>query len=349
MTINPHNKHELFPFASYGAWRMQAVLRTEPGDRLRCKDALNSLYEAFGFEHPQIIWCQGPLQLAERAQKTINNFDGQLTRQIGVVCTLAAAAEWRELGVVQREHLNRALILTNEQIVSLRTIVDTALNSKSSMRLLFASGWQYTGWSSNLTEQYLLKRAMRLIPAHTVADAWAILSIHSTGILPSASVCYVCENPKTIELDESRRPHNLNGPAITFDDGFAVYAIQGIVVSAVVVEHPELITTKMIFEEANSESRRIMIERYGFDRFLSEGNATLAQQDEYGELFYIPGRRGRDESALQFVRVKNSTADPDGSFKHYILRVPPQIRTAREGVAWTFGMTAEEYRPKIET
>jgi hypothetical protein len=32
-----------------------------------------------------------------------------------------------------------------------------------------------------------------------------------------------------------------------------------------------------------------------------------------------------------------------------MLRVPPGTRTAREGVAWTFGMQAKDYKPKVET
>ena len=45
------------------------------------------------------------------------------------------------------------------------------------------------------------------------------------------------------------------------------------------------------------------------------------------------------------VEVRNSTPEPDGSRKTYFLRVPPTVRTAREAVAWTFGLGAVEYRP----
>lgn len=39
-----------------------------------------------------------------------------------------------------------------------------------------------------------------------------------------------------------------------------------------------------------------------------------------------------------------------GSFKDYFLRVPPQIKTASEAVAWTFGFDkVQEYAPSIET
>jgi hypothetical protein len=49
------------------------------------------------------------------------------------------------------------------------------------------------------------------------------------------------------------------------------------------------------------------------------------------------------------VEVVNSTAEPDGSRKRYWLRVPPEMQTAREAVAWTFGLSEREYDPTTET
>jgi hypothetical protein len=49
------------------------------------------------------------------------------------------------------------------------------------------------------------------------------------------------------------------------------------------------------------------------------------------------------------VEVINSTPELDGTFRTYFLRVPPETRTARQGVAWTFGMTEQEYAPTVET
>jgi hypothetical protein len=49
------------------------------------------------------------------------------------------------------------------------------------------------------------------------------------------------------------------------------------------------------------------------------------------------------------VEVLNSTPEPDGTRKTYFLRVPPNLRTAREAVAWTFGLAGSQYRPERET
>lgn len=49
------------------------------------------------------------------------------------------------------------------------------------------------------------------------------------------------------------------------------------------------------------------------------------------------------------VKVRNSTPEPDGSVRDYWLRVPPDLRTARAAVAWTFGLEPTEYAPAVET
>lgn len=91
---------------------------------------------------------------------------------------------------------------------------------------------------------------------------------------------------------------------------------------------------------------RRMIEFYGWKRYLQKLNAKIVSADEYGTLYH---RRFIAGESLAILAVKNSTAEPDGSFKTYYLRVPPRTRTAREAVAWTFAVESADYRPTIET
>ena len=49
------------------------------------------------------------------------------------------------------------------------------------------------------------------------------------------------------------------------------------------------------------------------------------------------------------VEVRNSTPEPDGAFKTYFLRVPPDIQTARAAVAWTFSKDEADYEPQQQS
>jgi len=112
------------------------------------------------------------------------------------------------------------------------------------------------------------------------------------------------------------------------------------------IEEKERITVEMINAMENIEIRRVMLEIYGTGKYIIESGTKEVQRDEYGVLYW---QEMANDEPLRMVRVRNSTAEPDGTFKDYWLRVPPEIRTAKQGVAWTFDLDEDEYAPIIET
>jgi hypothetical protein len=158
----------------------------------------------------------------------------------------------------------------------------------------------------------------------------------------------VIEFPETMRLNDRDRFHSEHGPAIRWRDGFALYAIDGVFVKKQIVESPETLTVSQIVDEPNAEVRRVMLSRFGEERFIRESKATVLDDDErFGTL--MAHSFGWSDEALVMVKVKNSTPESDGSYKHYYLRVPPTMRTAREAVAWTFQFSPNEYDPDTET
>ncbi len=89
-----------------------------------------------------------------------------------------------------------------------------------------------------------------------------------------------------------------------------------------------------------------MLEYYGYDRYLASSGARHQHRDETGVLWRI---ELADDEDVVMVEVVNSTPEPDGSHRTYWLRVPPATRTAREGVAWTFGLHPDVYEPLVQT
>ena len=177
-------------------------------------------------------------------------------------------------------------------------------------------------------------------------DAWTRLAESSLGVICLEHVVFACEKPQTLLLDEGGRFHSETGPALVFSDGFTEYAWHGILVDGSVIMEPEKISIEEIETSQNIESRRVLIERFGQARYLQESGAEEVQSDDFGTLYRkeIPG-----DEALVMVKVLNSSPEPDGSFKDYFLRVPPEMTTAQQAVAWTFGIDEEEYKPLIES
>jgi hypothetical protein len=163
---------------------------------------------------------------------------------------------------------------------------------------------------------------------------------------PFAEVAVVCERPVALHRDEAGRLDRGDGPALAYPDGFALYAWRGMPVPAAFLAELGSLTPERIRSEENAELRRVMLEHYGYERYLADSGARPLHRDETGTLWRID--LDGDEPVVM-VEVLNSTPEPDGSRRTYWLRVPPSTRTARQGVAWTFGLQPEVYVPLRET
>ncbi|HEV7557173.1 MAG TPA: hypothetical protein VGO00_17015, partial [Kofleriaceae bacterium] len=160
------------------------------------------------------------------------------------------------------------------------------------------------------------------------------------------------DRPATLRMDSDGRLHNADGPAVGWRDGAGLGFLHGVHIDLSLLSRP--LTLAEVLNAANAEVRRRLIELYERGdpgRFIRDADADVLEFD-YDRL----GNRRRllrfalwgDEPYVA-VEVTNSTPEPDGSHKSYILRVPPMVTTCREAVAWTFGMTADEYDPEVET
>lgn len=163
---------------------------------------------------------------------------------------------------------------------------------------------------------------------------------------PYDGIVFLTDRPSELHRDNRGRLHHETGMAISYPDGWGLYAWNGILVPQDVIMLDEPITLERISAEPNAEVRRVLIERFGLDNFLRAGNCIKLHSDETGTLYRmnVPG----DEPIL-VVQVVNSSPEPDGTYREYFLRVPPSIVRARQGIAWTFGLGEDEYYPLAET
>lgn len=173
---------------------------------------------------------------------------------------------------------------------------------------------------------------------------------------PFVDLVVCCENPVVLQRDERNRLHSAEGPALAYRDGWGIWAWHGIRVPKNVIEHPEEISIEEVGTEENAEIRRVMIERMGWERFIRDSRLRPINSDDWGTL-YRKELFG-DPEPLVLVKVTNSTAEPDGSYKDYILRVhhelrplmegnvlgEPQKMTALNAIASTFGLRGDEYK-----
>lgn len=159
-------------------------------------------------------------------------------------------------------------------------------------------------------------------------------------------VAVLTERPTLLARDNVGRMHRGEGAAMEFADGYGLWAWRGMPIPRDLAAELPVLTVARIRKEENAEVRRVMLEHFGYERYLREAGARKMGSDETGTLWWLdlPG-----DEPLVMVEVVNSTPEPDGTSRVYWLRVPPRTPTARAGVAWTFGLTEQEYRPLIQT
>jgi hypothetical protein len=102
------------------------------------------------------------------------------------------------------------------------------------------------------------------------------------------------------------------------------------------------LTAHDIMKCKNAEIRRHLLMEYGYEKFVQELKGVVVHKADDSELIKL--RWNKDEEPLKLVKVKDSTTG-----RIYIIRVPKNVKSCREAVAWTFGMGKEEYHPIKET
>lgn len=147
---------------------------------------------------------------------------------------------------------------------------------------------------------------------------WSYLYRTCNAAVFFEEVAFICDNPLRFYVNELGQRIDLMKPA-TLED---------------------------IHKERNIERRRALIEQFGLTRFMDEAGYRVIDQDLFGTL--IRKEMSGDEPIVMVI-VENSTRGDTGESKKYMLRVPPDMCTAKEAVAWTFGLPEHEYCPSVES
>ena len=334
---------------------------TAPANRPKCEAVWAEMYKRLGKPTPRVMWWDGPAtgSLA-RAFLTAN-----LCANLG---TNLGENLWANLGANLGANLrdNLCANLGENLVANLGTNLWDNLGDNLCANLganLGANLWENL-WENlwdNLRDNlswYFWGRHEAYWPAFYafshehlrnmydaeqmgLLDHWLELAEHAGWWEPFEGVVMACEPPEIQEVDEAGRLHREDGPAILCRDGWPVYAWHGVRVPAHVIEQPHEITVAQIDNEQNAEVRRVMLERYGTDRYLLDSHTEPHHTDNSGALYRreVPG-----DEPLVMVRVQDPSTD-----REYFLRVPPTMQTARQAVAWTFDMEEQEYQPEVET
>ena len=121
---------------------------------------------------------------------------------------------------------------------------------------------------------------------------------------------------------------------------------RGVLIDQITAFSPDNLNAKTVLAERNAERRRVMIERMGFERFMGDAGARQLDNDR------DPG----GPRSLLRVAMKGDedivclSVNCPSTGRHYLLRVPPTMKTCRQAAAWIAGFDDEKlYKPIKET
>lgn len=161
-------------------------------------------------------------------------------------------------------------------------------------------------------------------------------------VMPFSNICFVSEPASTLKINQAGRLHCEDGPAVAYPNGFNIHVWDGVIFPGKwIKQKPE---PREAFTWRNTEQRRIACEMVGWENIFKVMDAKVVNKDkdlEIGELISV--KDWRNEHPETFLRVRCGTG------RNFVLPVPPNMKTAREANAWTWGLEASEYNPEVRT
>lgn len=329
----------------------------EPDIRHFYQSLQKNLKRVISNRSDKAFWLSAEKQINGAIQQTYGTVAQEIRRAIQIQLAVGTFNDFAREGVGIYDTEGSLSAILNQLFVDFRQqlppvlqeVIDPLTQEPDRIQHIFAaaSNTTYTGHLGSMDTEMPFFEFCSLSGLKMPDLSGFVKASESAGWWwPLKDYCIVTERPKVFKTDEQGNLHSARGPALQYSDSWGFYSWHGRIVPPRFLSFARNPAVHDILHEPNVELRRLMIDTFGLEQFMLASGARLLQQDECGELYVQPID---GDEPIVMVRVTNSTAEPEGHFKKYFLRVPPTTRTAREGIAWTFGLTENEYKPLKQT
>lgn len=310
-------------------WR-KIALSTEPIDRQKATEAVKAAYTAIGRQEPKILFCDSP-------DAAYNIMHYKFSRHIS---SELEDEFWKELvGQLWDEHRSKLGSELDNQLWE--ELVEQVDNGGIEIALCeFGYCIQPEEWASACSYIDFCFSVLNLNCVHELAK-WSVVQslVNYCGrIYAYEEIAFVCDRPRILSFDNQQRLHAEGKAAISFADGFSVYAYHGVTLPEKYGKlHPNQWQAKWLLEEKNAERRRVLIQGIGYSRICQELQAT--QLDYWQEYTLLKIESNVDVESIYLLKM----TCPSTGYIH-ALRVPPDINSAREAICWVnWGTDPEEF------
>jgi len=217
----------------------------------------------------------------------------------------------------------------------------SAVKNKQIKWELWRAGQFWISWN------VFIDTLLKFIPYNKIYDS----NIEEYKLAKSAGyywafekLAIICERPKLIKLDDQNRLHNPDGPSISYGPLFELYSWHGVTIPKEWILDKTFLTAEIALKTVNIEQRRAACEILGWNKIVKGLKGKVIDKHpnpQVGELIevHIP-----DIGKEKFLRVLCGTG------REFALPVPPEMKTALQAQAWTWGLNEETFSiPEIRT
>lgn len=336
----PHKPHRHMPkrishltaaqrarMAPYAQKRIARALDTRRCDRQKGEAAIHAAYRLAGMDPPRtIVWVESPLAVALAGPIAAYLLG---TRKGIAVDSAVSSAVHSAVSSAVSPAVSPAVYS------AVRSAVDSAVRSG-----FYLTHGGHLWPAGHAWRAYFLDECDLRLPTTDQAamHAWTGL-VEDTG--PSwmhRDFVIVSDRPTEMHRGPNRAGeavlHCEDGPAIAWGAEWDIYAIEGVCVPKHVACKPESITVGEIEGERNAEVQRIMMERYGMERYLSDVGATVLAMDSVPIESWNESAGSIERALMRTPRGQSYLVACDGSTPRvYVMRAPDDAETPEEAYA----------------
>jgi len=143
------------------------------------------------------------------------------------------------------------------------------------------------------------------------------------------------DRPEVIKFDDQNRLHCEDGPAISYKDGLKVYSWHGIRVPKDWIENKGTLSPETALTWDNVEQRRAACEILGWATVLRKLDARVIDCDDDPQIGTLVEVNIPEIGRERFIK------DLCGTGREFAIPVPPDMKTALEANAWTYGLDGD--------
>ena len=311
---------------------IKRILSTKSADFSKLEPAIKGLYRVSNLAEPEVILVKSPLMMSFM----YGACSVLVEKTVDVKEMLRDVAE-------KMNAIPSGMKPVNHYAYVCHTLAGKkGIENTKKWSTVYQGGAHWAQYDSFLTA---MRDVIGLrLPEFKKYKFWEEAAIHGTYRVMHEKFCIVSDFPVMIKMDDENRAHGQDGPSHSWSDGWQLFHWHGTAVPEHWIMDKKSLSAKEAITWANIEQRRAAIEIIGWAKILKELKAKVIDKDndpEIGELVEVtlPGI-GKEK----FLRALCGTG------REFALPVPPEMTSAMEANAWTWGLSLDEFKvPEIRT